>query len=239
MLDINSALCCFNYFNAYTIELLIIIFVFIGITGIWCCSSFVSWYSTSYFLKITYIILEFYLFIFDLIFLSPIIFYRIKNVINLKKNRLGRYYSIACIFSSLLGFIINILFMIIVLINMKKQKINKKKISNIDWMKTIASFIILLVIWLVLILLSLSDLLRLNLKINTTYKTFLHAINKEATISEMIKHEPKTIKINNEKTPSKNNNNVDNNEGMKKFNDNGVINEINEVIINPLDKKFA
>ena len=123
------------------------------------------------------------------------------------------------------------------------QKTNKKSISNDDRTKAIAYFVILCLIWIILTILSMSDLLRVNLKINASYKAFLEVINNEVkTASEMMKFDEKTKKITSEKKIEKEttkNKTTEISTTINKFNENGTVNEIKEVIINPLDKKLV
>ena len=249
MFDVNLVFCCFNYLNAYTIETFIFIFSIIGLFYIFFFKSIYLRYLNSKLLEYCFLILETFFLISPPLLLIPIIFYRMKKLINLKKHKICQCYSIATIILSLLGFIIAVLFGLIVLvimnnyINKAKRNKNMKKITNDDIIQILASFIVLCLIWIIILLLTSSELLRIKLKINASYKSFLYVVHEEVkTGSELIKFEPKTRKVINDEKKKKNNKINDNNSSTNTSNNkdstSGVIKEINEVIINPLDNKF-
>lgn len=251
MIDINMFFFCLNYLNAYTIETLIYIINLLGLISVYLTKSFIPFIPQLHKLRIAYISLETIFLILTPILLTPIVYYRIKKLANLtKKNDFCRYLSMCCTFSSLFGFLTSLATSITVFITMdfptnKDEEIKTKKKQNHNWIKfkTIVHFCFLYLVGFFLILLSMSELLRLNLRINAAYKSFLRVVHNEVKIgSEFIRFDKKSKKNNSEKKNGKDsvkNNNNENNTTVKKINTEGAINEINEVIINPLDKKFV
>jgi hypothetical protein len=156
-------------------------------------------------------------FLFIIVFLISFAFiiFRKFYLINKKLNTFSYYISICLISCSLLGFITNVIIDTFIINNMyfydKKAKINKDiELTSKQWKDTILVIIMILILYFGSIFLSLSDNLRINLKIDDSYYKYQLAIEEE---------------INNEK-------NIQNNMGMNINNDN-KINNISEKI----DKK--
>ena len=186
MPQVTSILLCFNYLNAYIIEAGTIIFSCLGALNLYFTQKKLPWYADS--------LLERKIFLFSsicfliIIFFLSIIkaFFRFKGIIKSQCNCFSFYLSLICIFSSLFGLITDLFMYVLLMTNMKyynlaikskKSLQNKKLVTDQEWTNTIISMILSLLIWVMLILLAMSDNLRIDLKTNASYNKYLEAID--------------------------------------------------------------
>ena len=185
MPQVTSILLCFNYLNAYIIEAGTIIFSCLGALNLYFTQKKLPWYADS--------LLERKIFLFSsicfliIIFFLSIIkaFFRFKGIIKSQCNCFSFYLSLICIFSSLFGFITDLFLYVLLMTNMKyynlaikskKSLQNKKLVTDQEWTNTIISMILSSLIWIILLLLTMSDNLRIDLKINDSYNKYLKAL---------------------------------------------------------------
>ena len=176
-------ICILDKFTALTLELIMGFFTIFGII--------LSFYGVN---KITFYIDKILfkhifttnipLLIIILLILCIFILFRKLRLINNKLNNCCYYLSIILITISLLCFILNLIVDIFILNNLyfydKKAKRNKNTpLTDKEWKDTLMVLLFIFVTYLVLIFLSLSDNLRINLKINDSYYQYQLAIEEE------------------------------------------------------------
>ena len=159
-------ICILDKFTALTLELIMGFFTIFGII--------LSFYGLN---NIPFLIII-------LLILCIFILFRKLRLINNKLNTCCYYLSIIIIIISLLGFILNLIVDIFILNNLyffdKKAKRNKKTpLTDKEWKDTLMVLLFIFVTYIVLIFLSLSDNLRINLKINDSYYQYQLAIEEE------------------------------------------------------------
>ena len=207
-------ICILDKFTALTLELIMGFFTIFGIILSFYGLNNIPFYIDKILFKHIFTAnIQFLIII--LLILCIFILFRKLRLINNKLNTCCYYLSIIIITISLLGFILNLIVDIFILNNLyfydKKAKRNKTtSLTDKEWKDTLMVLLFIFFTYLVLIFLSLSDNLRINLKIDDSYYKYQLAIEEE---------------INNEK-------NIQNNMGMNINNDN-KINNISEKI----DKK--
>ena len=185
MPEMSHFLLCFNYLNAYTIELLIFFTSLLGIANAYFSHLLIPWDVLPWDFELRFKILNIFLFCVILLFLTPIIFLRLKGLINNNCNSNSFYISLVGIVSSCFGVGITIYFNILILKNMNKyelnskNKIRNKKIPKQDWIKTIILISIISFIWIILLILTISDSLRIEKQTNGSYSSYLSAIKEE------------------------------------------------------------
>ena len=197
ILDKLSALC---------LEIIIFIFSILG--------SFISYYGL---LNIPFYIdkllfkkifgINVFLFIILLLISFLFIILRKFYLINKKLNVFSYYISILLICFSLLGFIINVILDTFIVNNMyffdkKSKRNNRMELTSKQWKDTILVIIIILLLYLFSIFLSLSDNLRINLKIDDSYYKYQLAIEEEINNEKKINNQI-GIKVNNKEINEK------------------------------------
>ena len=238
----QTFLCFFDKLSALVIEILLLICTILGILMTFYGLSNIPFDVGK---KGFQIFFEFNIIFISLALLIILIFIllRIINLINSKFNKICYYLSIGLISLSVLGFTINIINDTLILINLyyynqKSKRKNLKQLTKKQWQDTIIVFVVIFLVYFALIFLSLSDNLRVYLKIDDSYIQYQLAIeedlnNKENTIDNI-------KKMNKMKS-----NNLSENNGIDNINQNieVVKNEINNIdnqlaSNNELDKKL-
>ena len=238
----QTFLCFFDKLSALVIEILLLICTILGILMTFYGLSNIPFDVGK---KGFQIFFEFNIIFISLALLIILIFIllRIINLINSKFNKICYYLSIGLISLSVLGFTINIINDTLILINLyyynqKSKRKNLKQLTTKQWQDTIIVFVVIFLVYFALIFLSLSDNLRVYLKIDDSYIQYQLAIeedlnNKENTIDNI-------KKMNKMKS-----NNLSENNGIDNINQNieVVKNEINNIdnqlaSNNELDKKL-
>ena len=238
---------CFNNFNVYTIEFCIVFSAILGLIIINFSRELIPWYANCLEEKRFYISFNILFLIMIVIFLSPILYLRFKGYINNIYNRIGFYFASFNIAISLLGYCDTIISGILSLLKLKNYVFKGKGISSEDYGNTLILISILVVIWIFLILLNISELLRISLKINTSYNTYLNAISLEKQLSETTtavdldeKQTKKEAKNNNKKKKKPESGpHPPNTESNFQMNVNEIIEEIKETNSNPVDKNLV
>ena len=238
----QTFLCFFDKLSALVIEILLLICTILGILMTFYGLSNIPFDVGK---KGFQIFFEFNIIFISLALLIILIFIllRIINLINSKFNKICYYLSIGLISLSVLGFTINIINDTLILINLyyynqKSKRKNLKQLTKKQWQDTIIVFVVIFLVYFALIFLSLSDNLRVYLKIDDSYIQYQLAIeedlnNKENTIDNI-------KKMNKMKS-----NNLSENNGIDNINQNVEVvkNEINNIdnqlaSNNELDKKL-
>ena len=185
MSQITSILLCFNYLNAYTIEASIIILSCLGISDLYITKILLPWYADSILEGKIFLWSNLFFYVAIICFTISMVFLRCKALINSEYNNLGFYLSIVCIFASLFGLITTLFIYVLLITNMKffssekknpKNAKDKNSITSQDWVNTVISMILSSLIWIILMLLTMSDNLRIDLKINASYYKYLKAL---------------------------------------------------------------
>ena len=184
----QTFLCFFDKLSALVIEILLLICTILGIL--------ITFYGLSNIpfdigKKGFQIFFEFNIIFISLALLIILIFIllRIINLINSKFNKICYYLSIGLISLSVLGFTINLINDTFILINLyyysqKSKRKNLKQLTIKQWKDTILVFAVLFLIYFALIFLSLSDNLRVYLKIDDSYIRYQQAIEEDINNNE-------------------------------------------------------
>jgi len=229
----QTFLCLFDKLTAFAIEILILICIILGILNTFYGLSNIPFDIGK---KGFQIFFEFNIIFLSLSLLIILIFIllRIINLINGKLNKICYYLSIGLISLSVLGLTINIIDDTFILISMyfynqKSKKKNLKQLTTKQWNDTIFVIVVIFLIYFALIFLSLSDNLRVYLKIDDSY------IRYQLAIEEDLNNNENTIE-NIKRMNKMNNNNINENNGNNNINQNVEV-EKNE--INNIDKELA
>ena len=223
MSSIGYLLLCFNEFSAIRLEICTCSLSFIGIIITLMGIKIILWNIQSFLHKIIFksnILLFFLTFIFSTImFIS-----RMKGIIYSKFKKSGILISIMLITFCAIGFIGNLVSNVSFIDNLITNK-NILKLN--DWIKSLLIIISLLIIWIILIMTTLSDNLRVNFEINGSYNDYLRAIDEENLASSQQKLTKKRTKRKKEKEMT-----VNKTEGNNNTTSNITNNNISGVIIN-------
>ena len=176
-------ICILDKFTALTLELIMGFFTIFGIILSFYGVNKIPFYIDKILFKHIFTTNIPFLIIILLILCIFILFRKLR-LINNKLNTCCYYLSIILIIISLLGFILNLIVDIFILNNLyfydKKAKRNKNTpLTDKEWKDTLMVLLFIFFTYLVLIFLSLSDNLRINLKINDSYYQYQLAIEEE------------------------------------------------------------
>ena len=176
-------ICILDKFTALTLELIMGFFTIFGIILSFYGVNKIPFYIDKILFKHIFTTNIPFLIIILLILCIFILFRKLR-LINNKLNTCCYYLSIIIITISLLGFILNLIVDIFILNNLyfydKKAKRNKNtSLTDKEWKDTLMVLLFIFVTYIVLIFLSLSDNLRINLKINDSYYQYQLAIEEE------------------------------------------------------------
>ena len=176
-------ICILDKFTALTLELIMGFFTIFGIILSFYGVNKIPFYIDKILFKHIFTTNIPFLIIILLILCIFILFRKLR-LINNKLNTCCYYLSIILIIISLLGFILNLIVDIFILNNLyfydKKAKRNKNTpLTDKEWKDTLMVLLFIFVTYIVLIFLSLSDNLRINLKINDSYYQYQLAIEEE------------------------------------------------------------
>ena len=176
-------ICILDKFTALTLELIMVFFTIFGIILSFYGVNKIPFYIDKILFKHIFTTNIPFLIIILLILCIFILFRKLR-LINNKLNTCCYYLSIIIIIISLLGFILNLIVDIFILNNLyfydKKAKRNKATpLTDKEWKDTLMVLLFIFVTYIVLIFLSLSDNLRINLKINDSYYQYQLAIEEE------------------------------------------------------------
>lgn len=253
MAQITSILLCFNYFSAYTIEIIIIITSTAGLVNLFFSKTFIPWYADSVFEEKVFIATSVLFLVTIIIIIFLILILRFLGSLNSTCSNFGFYLSIVTIFSSLFGLITSFIIYVFLLTNMKyynyflqkaKDKKDKKLISEKDWIFTIISLSLSALVWVLLLLSTMSDNLRIDLRINESYVEYLQAIEQE----EKMKNDPNDSTNSDQfdqKSDKKKNKKKEQKKKMESKKEINIIgnHDINEVVNdvnnNKMDQKFV
>ena len=177
---------CFNRFKALQIDISIFISSLIGIIFTFLGLLFIPFEIDLKIYKIVFILnipISFIIILISLIF----IIFRLKYMINNQYNIFFYNLSLVLILLSLIQLISNLVNDSLIINNMyyndyfaKYKKYTKnKKINKIQWINSIIIIILLIINFFSLILLALSENLRINLQIDGSYHNYLKAIKLE------------------------------------------------------------
>ena len=182
----ESILLCYNRFRALQIEITIFFSSILGIILTCFGLILIPFEIDSKNHKIIFII---NIPLFFLIILITVIFiiFRLKSMINDKYNLYFYFLSLGLIILCVIELFLNLINNSIIINNMyyndyfaKNKKLkNIKKLTVIQWIQSMAIIIILMINFFSLILLSLSENLRINLQINGSYHDYTLAIKLE------------------------------------------------------------
>ena len=187
----EKILLCFNHFRALQIEITILISSILGILFTIFGYFYIPFEIDSNYHKIIFSINFPLLFLISLISLIFIKF-RLKYMINDKYNLYFYFLSLGLVILCMVEFILNIINDSLIINNMyyndlfyknKKYK-NIKKLSKNKWVISIIIMIILIINFFSLILLSLSQNLRIHLQIDGSFHNYLLALKLEEKISK-------------------------------------------------------
>ena len=176
-------ICILDKFTALTLELIMGFFSIIGIIISFYGINKIPFYIDKILFKHIFTINIPFLIII-LFILCLFILFRKFRLINNKLNNCCNYLSIILVSISLLGFLLNLIVDIFIINNVyfydKKAKRNKsKQLTDKEWSDTVMVILFTFIIYLALIFLSLSDNLRINLKIDDSYYKYQLAIEEE------------------------------------------------------------
>ena len=176
-------ICILDKFTALTLELIMGFFTIFGIILSFYGVNNIPFYIDKILFKHIFTTNIPFLIIILLILCIFILFRKLR-LINNKLNTCCYYLSIILIIISLLGFILNLIVDIFILNNLyfydKKAKRNKNTpLTDKEWKDTFMVLLFIFFTYLFLIFLSLSDNLRINLKINDSYYQYQLAIEEE------------------------------------------------------------
>jgi hypothetical protein len=176
-------ICILDKFTALTLELIMGFFSIIGIIISFYGINKIPFYIDKILFKHIFTINIPFLIII-LFILCLFILFRKFRLINNKLNNCCNYLSIILVSISLLGFLLNLIVDIFIINNVyfydKKAKKNKSaQLTDKEWNDTVMVILFTFIIYLALIFLSLSDNLRINLKIDDSYYKYQLAIEEE------------------------------------------------------------
>ena len=176
-------ICILDKFTALTLELIMVFFTIFGIILSFYGVNKIPFYIDKILFKHIFTT-NIPLLIIILLILCIFILFRKLRLINNKLNTCCYYLFIIIITISLLCFILNLIVDIFILNNLyfydKKAKRNKNTpLTDKEWKDTLMVLLFIFFTYLVLIFLSLSDNLRINLKINDSYYQYQLAIEEE------------------------------------------------------------
>ena len=187
----ETILFCFNRFRALQIEISIFISSLLGIIFSIFGYYYIPFEIDSIYHKIVFSINFPLLFLISLISII-FIFFRLKYMINDKYNVLFYFLSLGLVIICMIELILNIINDSLIINNMyyndyfskiKKYK-NIKKLSKNKWIISIIIMIILIINFFSLILLSLSQNLRIHLQIDGSFHNYLLAIKLEEKMAQ-------------------------------------------------------
>lgn len=193
MVDCIMGLCCFNKLIALHIEILTGILIFIGIIIDIFGKNCIPFDSTDNDILKLFFDLNFYFFIFIFIPLILFVILRVKLLVNIstKMNRICLCLSLFQMVTGIFGFIfhfVSSVFIINGLISFEKV-IKKKLKENIkvkdqlmttgQWTKIIFILTSIFIIWVLIMMLLISEIIRIFLKINGPYKDYKKALKEE------------------------------------------------------------
>ena len=176
-------ICILDKFTALTLELIMGLFTIFGIVLSFYGVNNIPFYIDKIVFKHVFTTNIPFLIIILLILCIFILFRKLR-LINNKLNTCCYYLSIILITISLLGFLLNLIVDIFILNNVyfydRKAKRNQTtQLTDKEWKDTIMVLSFIFFIYLALIFLSLSDNLRINLKIDDSYYKYQLAIEEE------------------------------------------------------------
>ena len=237
----QTFLCFFDKLSALVIEILLLICTILGIL--------ITFYGLSNIpfdigKKGFQIFFEFNIIFISLALLIILIFIllRIINLINSKFNKICYYLSIGLISLSVLGFTINLINDTFILINLyyysqKSKRKNLKQLTIKQWKDTILVFAVLFLIYFALIFLSLSDNLRVYLKIDDSYIRYQQAIEEDINNNEnTIENIKRMNQMKSNNLNEKNGNNINKNIEVVNNEMNNIDNQLGSK--NELDKNL-
>lgn len=201
MIDFYSFLFCFNYLKSITIEILIFICSLSGLITLYFEKENIQWKAFGLSMEFCYLYFNCAYLVILLVIIIPIIYYRIKEIININYHRCCLYSSIACILTSTAGILTTIILSPVLLYNIPYNDICR-----------ILLVCLLFFFWVFLVFLTISDYLRIKLKIKGSYVEYLTAMKivlKESAI------EFQEAKINNDKKDKSQNKKNKNNKNNK------------------------
>mgnify|MGYP006873165205 CR=1 FL=1 len=229
----ETFLCFFDKLSALVIEIIILISTILGILPTFYGLSNIPFdigkRGLQIFFEFNIIFLSF-----SLLIILIFILLRMINLINSKFNKICYYLSIGLISLSVLGFTTNIINDIFILINMyfynkKSKKKGLKQLTTKQWHDTILVFVVIFFVYFALIFLSLSDNLRVYLKIDDSYIRYQLAIEEDLNNNEnTIENIKRMNKINS--------NNINENSGNNNLNQNA---EVPKIEVNNIENQLA
>ena len=212
-------LLCYNNLRALQIEIAIFISSILGVILTFLGLLFIPFEIDSKIHKLIFL-LNYPLSIFIIIISMIFFFCRIKYIINDKYNIYFYFLSLFLIILCVLELILNLVNNSLIINNMyyndyfanNKLVKTKKALTKIQWIFTVSLICILIINLFSLILLSLSENLRINLQIDGSYSNYLLAIKKEEEYiakenEQNSKNLPSDSSINNIKSQKKEKNN--------------------------------
>jgi hypothetical protein len=237
----QTFLCFFDKLSALVIEILLLICTILGILMTFYGLSNIPFDIGK---KGFQIFFEFNIIFISLALLIILIFIllRIINLINSKFNKICYYLSIGLISLSVLGFTINLINDTFILINLyyysqKSKRKNLKQLTIKQWKDTILVFAVLFLIYFALIFLSLSDNLRVYLKIDDSYIRYQQAIEEDINNNEnTIENIKRMNQMKSNNLNEKNGNNINKNIEVVNNEMNNIDNQLGSK--NELDKNL-
>ena len=237
----QTFLCFFDKLSALVIEILLLICTILGILMTFYGLSNIPFDIGK---KGFQIFFEFNIIFISLALLIILIFIllRIINLINSKFNKICYYLSIGLISLSVLGFTINIINDTLILINLyyynqKSKRKNLKQLTKKQWQDTIIVFVVIFLVYFALIFLSLSDNLRVYLKIDDSYIRYQQAIEEDINNNEnTIENIKRMNQMKSNNLNEKNGNNINKNIEVVNNEMNNIDNQL--ASNNELDKKL-
>ena len=237
----QTFLCFFDKLSALVIEILLLICTILGILMTFYGLSSIPFDIGK---KGFQIFFEFNIIFISLALLIILIFIllRIINLINSKFNKICYYLSIGLISLSVLGFTINLINDTFILINLyyysqKSKRKNLKQLTIKQWKDTILVFAVLFLIYFALIFLSLSDNLRVYLKIDDSYIRYQQAIEEDINNNEnTIENIKRMNQMKSNNLNEKNGNNINKNIEVVNNEMNNIDNQLGSK--NELDKNL-
>lgn len=190
----SKMFCCLNNLSAFMIELVSFTLAFVGIFIIIILYYLIPWNYLQSFEK-HMLICNVYFYSSILIIISLLMLFRLMQIIYTKLYRISYSLFFAFLFEDLLGLFCST-YLAISINNTLFKKFSKYQVNkiNLEEELTLNELIIILFLliltfinWVILILLSLSEHLRIKLKLHTSYNHYCRAIDLEIhikTISE-------------------------------------------------------
>ena len=188
----TQVFCCLNKLTAFKIELISFIISFFCILITLILYYFIPW---NYLLDFENQILLYiaYLYFSVLIVVSLLMFFRLKKIIYSKLYQFSILLIFISLFMSMLGLSFSTYSSVVIINTLtevySKNKINKnKKKQKLTLNKLFIIFVLLIesiINWVILIFLSLSEYLRIKLKLNSSYKKYCRAVDLEMNIKSV------------------------------------------------------